>query len=93
MKTGMAEMMEKVGSVGQPAKPSREQLEGNIRTLKFWTSAIEGGQYKGKDAIHITTLLNFLDHQFQMATKEFEENYSAAAAPEWHVKPAEEVVK
>jgi hypothetical protein len=71
------EMMEKV------QKPTRDQLEANIKISHNWITAIRAGNYGGKDVLHIATLLDFLQNQHNNAVKDFEAQFPPAAAPQW----------
>lgn len=77
MKEGIAEMMNKV------QKPTRDQMEANIKISHNWITAVRAGTYSGKDTLHIATLLDFLQNQNLQAVKDYEAQFPAAAAPEW----------
>ena len=75
-------MMEKLQS------PTKEQLEANIKVSHNWMTAVRSGTFQGHQAIHIATLLDFLETQNRASVKEFE---AMMPAPEFG-KP-EEVAK
>ena len=77
MKTGIKDMMEKV------AKPTRDQLEANIKVSHNWITAVSSGTFNGAACLHIATLLDFLQQQNKLAVKDFEAMYPPAATPEW----------
>ena len=79
METGTKEMMEKL-----QGKPSRQELEANIKIAHNWMTAVRGGTYQGHQTIHIATLLDFLERQHSENVKRFDAEF--AVHPEWAKK-------
>jgi hypothetical protein len=83
-KTGA--MMERLQGNENPAfeKPSRAQLEANVKISHNWKTAVASGTFSGHQALHIATLIDFLEKQNAEAIKVFEAE--SLAHPEWSVK-------
>lgn len=86
METSTKEMMEKVAG-----KPTREQLEANVKISHNWKTAVASGTFAGAQALHIATLLDFLQNENKKAMEAYEAEF--AAHPEWGRKPINEVPK
>jgi hypothetical protein len=62
-------------------KPSKTQLEANVRVSDLWRKAVRRGTFSGSDAEAIGTLINFLDDQNRQAVAAYEAEM--AVHPEW----------
>lgn len=67
--------------MNKPQAFSREQLEGNIKISHNWMTAVRAGTYKGHEALHIATLLDFLQKQHDQARLDYEAE--SLQHPEW----------
>ena len=52
--------------------PTKAQLEANIQVSHNWMTAVRAGTFPGHTAIHIATLLDFLEQQNKACVKEYE---------------------
>ena len=68
--------------------PNREQLEANIKISHNWITALRSGTFSGGVALHIATLLDFLEKQNSEAVKTYESTFQKV--PDWS-KPADKV--
>jgi len=66
-------------------KPTREQLEANIKISHNWITAIRSGTFAGAQSLHVATLLDFLGKQHEDAVKSYEAAFPAQ--PEFGKKP------
>ena len=73
-KEGIGAMAERLGNANPAAVPelTREQMENNIKAAHNWRTAVAAGQYKGHEALHIATLLDFLNVQHRLSTEAYE---------------------
>ena len=77
----MAESMQKMMGDLQKDKPTRDQLEANVKISHNWKTAVASGTYSGHQALHIATLLDFLTSENVKAVAAFEAEYKIH--PEW----------
>ena len=73
-KEGIGAMAERLGNSNPAAVPelTREQMENNIKAAHNWRTAVAAGQYKGHEALHIATLLDFQNVQHRLSTEAYE---------------------
>jgi hypothetical protein len=75
-------------SEGKPTSPdpeqSREFLEGRVKMIHNFKTAVRSGTFAGAQAEHIAVLLNVLEQDYQSAVKAYEA--AAATHPEWGQK-------
>ena len=72
---------------GPAAPPStRDQHEEKIKALSNFVTAVNAGQYHGRDAVHIAALLNLLTRECDAAMAQYEAE--RLTHPEWGVRQA-----
>ncbi len=72
--------------IGEIQKPTRDQLEANIKISHNWKTAVASGTFAGAQSLHIATLLDFLQTQHNEAVKAYEAAFPAQ--PEFGPKVA-----
>ena len=84
------EMMEAAQTNSNPAhepqKPTREQLEANIKISHNWMTAVGSGTYHGNQSLHIATLLDFLQTENKKAVSAYEAAFPADVKFEKHTE-------
>lgn len=80
------DMMDKI-----QGRPSREQLENNVKVFHNFRTAVRSGTFAGAQAPHIAALLSLLDHEHDDNMKKYEAE--SLAHPEWSGKKPEPVAK
>lgn len=66
---------------GVPVPATRDQHIAKIKSFQNWITAVNAGQYHGRDSLHIATLLNLLQAEHDQAMKDFERE--SLTHPEW----------
>lgn len=86
MKESIEEMMKRNNTNANAAfeKPTKDQLEANIKISHNWATAVRSGTFSGAQSLHVATLLDFLMSENKKALMAYEQE--ALTHPEWGVK-------